>query len=142
MMWNNKSSLLLRNIHFNSYLKSTASLSHRCFHQIKCQLDNSPISYNTLETVPLSSALGAEIKGIQLSQLSLEKFHDIQKALYRHGMIFFRHQIVSHDDQQSLTTLFGEVGRDAYTKGIPGYPNITRVLKRPEDRVDLVFGGE
>ncbi len=105
-------------------------------------MDNYPKEYRTIKVIPLSSAMGAEVQNIDLSQkLSQQQIADVLDSLYRHGMIYFRNQNLSHEDMKRLTLMIGEPGRDAYTKGIPGYPFITKVLKRAEDKVDLVFGG-
>ncbi len=105
------------------------------------RFDNHAAEYATLTAYPLSSAMGAEIRGVDLADLSDEQFADVEAALFAHGMIFFRDQHIDHADQERLTLRFGPHGKDAYTTGIEGHPNVTRVVKEAEDRVELIFGG-
>lgn len=97
--------------------------------------------YETLTVHPLASAMGAEVRGVALANLTDRQFEDIEAALFAHKMIYFRNQRIGHFDQEGLTLRFGEFGKDAYTTGIEGHLNITRVLKNAEDRVELIFGG-
>jgi taurine dioxygenase len=84
--------------------------------------------------------MGAKISGVDLSKLTDDAFADIEDALYRHKMIYFRDQPVSHGDQEALTSRFGEFGADAYTTGLPEHPNVQPVIKEADARVRIIFG--
>ena len=53
----------------------------------------------TLEAIPLSGAMGAEIRGADLRDIDDETFADIHKILLDHGMIFFRDQDITPTQQ-------------------------------------------
>ncbi len=97
--------------------------------------------YSRISALPLTSAMGAEIRDVDLSNIKDGQFAEIEDALFRYKMIFFRDQDISHADQESVTSLFGEFATDAYTTGIEGHLNIQGVVKEAEDRPGMVFGG-
>jgi taurine dioxygenase len=102
--------------------------------------DNSARDYKHIEARPLAAAMGAEIRGVQISKLTDAEFAEIEDALYRHKMIFFRDQDMRHADQESFTLRFGDFGIDAYTKGVKGHPNVQPVIKEADTRIRLLFG--
>ena len=102
--------------------------------------DNSAKKYNLIEVCPLASAMGAEIRGVNLNNLSNKAFTEIEDALYRHKLIYFRNQDISFSDHENLTLRFGEFGTDAYTKGVAGHENIQPVIKEADTKTKMVFG--
>jgi len=104
------------------------------------RFDNSARAYDHIEVTPLAAAMGAKVSGVDLSHLGDEAFAEIADALYRHGMIYFRDQSISHADQESFTMRFGAFGTDAYTKGLPEHPNVQPVVKEAETRLKMIFG--
>jgi taurine dioxygenase len=104
------------------------------------RFDNSARAYRHITAVPLASAMGAEIRGVSIANLRDEQFPEIEDALYRHKMIFFRDQDMSHDDQESFTKRFGDFGVDAYTKGTAGHENVQPLIKEAETRLQHIFG--
>src|SRR5262245_21068973 len=63
---------------------------------------------NTLTVKPLSSALGAEISGVDLrDDLSPQMIADIIAAWHRHLVIVFRNQNLSEDEQIRFARHFG-----------------------------------
>jgi alpha-ketoglutarate-dependent taurine dioxygenase len=96
--------------------------------------------YTLIKTVPLAAAMGAEIQGVQIPSISDAQFEQVKSALYRYKMVFFRDQNLSIEDQEKLTLRFGSFGTDAYTKGMPGHPNVQHLLKSASTVVDRVFG--
>ncbi len=103
--------------------------------------DNSARKYDHIRVEPLAAAMGAEIKGVQIKDVDGPIFDEIADALYRHGMVYLRDQDMSLDDQERFTLRFGNFGTDAYTKGVPGHPNVQRVIKEADDRMTHIFGG-
>lgn len=97
--------------------------------------------YGHIEVVPLSSAMGAEIRGVELANITDEQVTELEDALFCHKMVYLRDQTMTLYDQEVLTLRFGEFGRDAYSQGVEGHPNIQRVVKEAENRVPNVFGG-
>ncbi len=105
------------------------------------QFDNHANEYARIMALPLSAAMGAEIAGIQISDVDDESFGEIADALYRHKMIYFRDQDMAHEDQENFTRRFGEFGTDAYTPGVDGYPDIQSVVKEADNKAKMIFGG-
>ena len=102
--------------------------------------DNSAASYRHIEAIPLAAAMGAEIRGADVARLSDDAFAEIQHALFRHKMIFFRVQHIDHAQHSAFTRRFGPFADDAYTAGVPGHPEVQPVIKHADDRSAMVFG--
>jgi taurine dioxygenase len=102
--------------------------------------DDQSNGYSLIKTVPLASAIGAEIQGLNVSTMSDAQFSQVKAALYHYKMIYFRDQNLTIEDQERLTLRFGAFGTDAYTKGMLGHPNVQHVLKEASTKVDRVFG--
>ena len=66
----------------------------------------------------LSGALGAEIKGVDLTDVSNENFKKINDLLLEHKVIFFRDQPITKDQQVALAEKFGPLETHAYVKGL------------------------
>lgn len=98
------------------------------------------MSYKTIDVKPVSSALGAEIEGVDLSkELSNETFDDIHQAFLDHVVIFFRDQHITHEQHKAFGRRFGTLNIHPYVKGMEGHPEIMQIVKEPEDRIN--FGG-
>ncbi len=104
------------------------------------KFDNAPAAYDHIEVVPLSAAMGAEIRGVDLGALTDEAFDEIEHALFRHKMIFFRDQEISHGDQAAFSRRFGPFAEDAYTSGVPGHPEVQPLVKEADAKVQFIFG--
>ena len=90
---------------------------------------------------PLGAAMGAEIQGTDIRNLTNDSFAEVADALYSHKMVFFRAQDISHSDQENFTQRFGEFGKDAYTQGVEGHPEVQPVLKEADSAAHMIFGG-
>ena len=82
----------------------------------------------------LSGALGAEIQGIDLTDLSDKNFNKINDLLLEHKVIFFRDQPITKDQQIALAGKFGPLETHAYVKGLKDYPEIVRIIKGKEEK--------
>ena len=82
----------------------------------------------------LSGALGAEINGIDLKDTSIENFKKINKLLLEHKVIFFRNQNITAEDQLALAKHFGPLEKHVYVKGRGDYPEIVRIIKKPNEK--------
>jgi taurine dioxygenase len=87
-----------------------------------------------MEIKLLSGALGAEIKGIDLTDVSDENFKKINDLLLEHKVIFFRDQPITKDHQVALAEKFGPLETHAYVKGLEDYPEIVRIVKGKEEK--------
>jgi taurine dioxygenase len=104
------------------------------------RFDNHAKAYRHIEARPLAAAMGAEISGVQVNDLGDAAFAEVQDALFRHKMIFFRDQALSHADHEAFSLRFGPFAEDAYTKGVPGHVNVQPLIKEAETRTGWVFG--
>jgi taurine dioxygenase len=104
------------------------------------RFDNRAKSYEHIVVEELAAAMGGEIKGVDLSHLTDAQFAEIEHALFRHKMIFFRDQQISHSDHEAFSLRFGEFAEDAYTKGVEGHVNVQPVVKEADAQVAMIFG--
>lgn len=104
------------------------------------KFDNRAAPARHVEVRPLAAAMGAEIAGVSIPDLGDEAFEEVRQALFRHKMIYFRGQRLSHGDQEAFSLRFGPFAEDAYTSGIPGHRNVHPLVKEADDRSKMVFG--
>lgn len=104
------------------------------------KFDNSAKAYKHITAVPLAAAMGAEIRGVQVAEIGDETFAEIEHALFRHKMIYFRDQEMNHGDQESFSRRFGPFAEDAYTKGVEGHANVQPLIKEADVETGMVFG--
>lgn len=104
------------------------------------KFDNHAREYKHIKALPLAAAMGAQIQGVKLNDVSDEAFKEIEDALYHHKLIFFRDQEISFSDHENLVLKFGDFGTDAYTTGVDGHPNIQPVIKEADTKTKMVFG--
>ena len=87
----------------------------------------------TLEVRPYSSAIGAEILGVDLSQpMSNEIWSAIHDAFHRHLVIFFRDQHLTPEAHIEFSRRFGELEPYPFVHGIEGYPELIELVKMPD----------
>jgi taurine dioxygenase len=78
----------------------------------------------------LSGALGAEIRGLDLSRpLSGSERQALLDAFYRYGVLCVRDQKLTHDSQIALAKIFGTPDVHPIAKGMEEHPEIIQVLK-------------
>lgn len=88
----------------------------------------------------IAGALGAELSGVDLSQpLGNEAFAAVHQALLDHCVIFFRDQIMTPDQQVAFARRFGPISIHPYAAAVEGHPEVMRVFKEKDDKVN--FGG-
>lgn len=104
------------------------------------KFDNHAAKYATIEARPLAAAMGAEICGVDVTRATDAQFGDIRHALYRHKMIYFRNQRLTHADHEAFSLRFGPFAEDAYTSGVPGHRNVHPLIKHADDQSRMVFG--
>jgi alpha-ketoglutarate-dependent taurine dioxygenase len=104
------------------------------------KFDNNAARYRTLEAKPLAAALGAEISGVDVAKATDAQVEEIKHALYRHKMIYFRGQKLTHAAHEAFSLHFGPFAEDAYTKGVPGHRDVHPLIKEANDSSKMVFG--
>ena len=81
----------------------------------------------SIEIVPTNAAIGAEIRGIDLSQpIDDETFANIEAAFDTHGVIILRDQRITPEQQVAFSARFGEceINHNAKDFSIEGNPEI------------------
>jgi alpha-ketoglutarate-dependent taurine dioxygenase len=104
------------------------------------KFDNQAAETRHIEVRPLAAAMGAEIGGVDVRTMTDDQFEEIRQALFRHKMIYFRGQKLSHADQETFSLRFGAFAEDAYTSGIPGHKDVHPLIKEADDKSKMVFG--
>jgi taurine dioxygenase len=93
-----------------------------------------------LTVKPLSSAIGAEIHGIDLrSPVPDDTVARIRRIWLEHSVIFFRDQDLPPKDFAAFARRFGEVVDYPFLKGLDESPEVIEVAKLEHERVN--FGG-
>ncbi len=104
-------------------------------------MDNSTHEkYSHIDVNPVSGALGAEIKGVDISiPLEAEVVSEIRDALLKHLVIFFQNQVISPQQQLNFAEQFGIPMEYPQLKGLPDCPLVTEVIKLEHETLN--FGG-
>lgn len=104
------------------------------------KFDNHAAQNRYIEVHPIAAAMGAEIRGVDVTKLTDEQFAELRSALFRHKMIFLRDQRLTHADHEAFSLRFGPFAEDAYTQGVPGHRNVHPLIKEADDPSKMVFG--
>ncbi|WP_350582294.1 taurine dioxygenase [Pseudomonas sp. HY2-MNA-CIBAN-0224] len=79
----------------------------------------------SLTVTPISSALGAEIDGVDLTRpLSLEQRDAIEQALLQHQVIFFKNQVITPQQQARFAANFGDLHIHPIYPNVPEQPEV------------------
>ena len=89
--------------------------------------------YNRITVAPLAGALGAEIFGVDITDVDQETYVEIHQAFLNHSVIFFRDQDLTPETQMAFGRLFGPLNRHSYVKGVDDYADVFRIVKEPTD---------
>ncbi len=104
------------------------------------KFDNHSAAYKFIQAKPLAAAMGAQISGVEVAQVTDAQFEEIRHALFRHKMIFLRGQKLAHADHEAFSLRFGRFAEDAYTQGVPDHRNVHPLIKEADDPSKMVFG--
>ena len=89
----------------------------------------------TLDIRPLTPAIGAEILDIDLGAPNIaERIPDIRAALLRHGVIFFREQRLTQEQQIAFARQFGELEIHPATPKAQSNREVLRIAHGPDSR--------
>ncbi|MEE1866167.1 MULTISPECIES: taurine dioxygenase [Pseudomonas] len=79
----------------------------------------------SLTITPLSSALGAQISGIDLSrEISTEQRDAVEQALLKHQVLFFREQPINPQQQAAFAARFGDLHIHPIYPNVPETPQV------------------
>ncbi len=102
--------------------------------------DATPRIYSHIEVHPIAGALGAEVRGVDVSRpLTSEVIVELRQAWLDHLVIFLRDQQLTPDALVTFARAFGEPMAYPQLKGLTDCPFVTPVIKLEHERVN--FGG-
>ena len=87
-----------------------------------------------IDVRPIAGALGAEIHGVDVNDLSDEVFAEIQEAWHRHLVIFFRNQTMDDEQLKTFGRRFAPLFRHPNFVAQDDQPDIVRVYTSPDDQ--------
>src|SRR5437764_12692787 len=103
----------------------------------------------TVELRPLTKAVGVEILGVDLRQLSDAAFAAVQRAWHQHSVILLREQKLGDDDLLAFSRRFGELdpppNQERGRISPPGSPDVyvvSNVLDKNGDPIGALGAGE
>lgn len=100
------------------------------------------MSTSQIEIRPLTTALGAEVLGVDLSgPLSNAEFDTVHRALLEHLVIFFRDQEISPEQQIGFGRKFGALDVHPFAPALEDHPEVMTIVKEPDDESGIRFGG-
>ena len=100
----------------------------------------------TIAVTPLTSALGAEIRGVDLSQpLGYDEFAAVFRAFLDHLVVFFPGQSLSPVQHRDFARRFGLLDHPKFSPPfamppVEGHPEIYQIIKEADDR-SINIGG-
>src|SRR5215469_8823051 len=90
----------------------------------------------SFEIIPAAAAVGAEIRGVDLSRLLGDNaFAEIEHAYNEYGVIFFRDQRITPEQQVAFTRRFGDIEFNIFGErwSVDGSPEIVVVSNVTEN---------
>ena len=91
------------------------------------------MNYAHIKAHPIAGALGAEITGVDLGNLSDDVFEEILDAWLNHQVIFFRGQSISPRQQIAFAHRLGEIHHHPFMRGMSDFPDILEIIKTEDD---------
>ncbi|MCH8237244.1 MAG: TauD/TfdA family dioxygenase, partial [Proteobacteria bacterium] len=83
------------------------------------------MTYKIIRPSPLSTALGAEIHGVDLSKPHADGvIAEIRRALLEYQVIFFRDQDITPEQHLGFASRFGDLVTYPMVEGLADYPEI------------------
>ena len=94
-------------------------------------------NYSTINVKPLSGNIGTEIDGVNLKKITKEQFKEIKIVFGKYGVIFFRNQNLSPEEEIIFAELWGEININRFFTNLEGYPKIALVSKEPDQKKNI-----
>jgi len=96
--------------------------------------------YRHLDVQKIAGSLGADVRGVDLSQdVSEEVLAEIRAALLDNLVISIRDQNITPAQQLAFARRWGDIHLHPFMQGMEEYPEILAIIKRPADKKN--FGG-
>ncbi len=104
-------------------------------------MNKSGISHSFL-TRPMTANIGAEISGLELSQISVETAGLLRQALVDYKVLFIRDQQLDVVQLCEFSRQLGPLMKLPYIKPMENHPEVIAVLKEADEINMGVFGGD
>ena len=96
------------------------------------------MNYTLIDVKPISGAIGAEIYGVDLKKhIEENQFEEIRIAFGQFGVIFFRDQNLSPEEEILFAKRWGKINVNRFFTNVDGYPQIATVLKEPDQKKNI-----
>lgn len=83
------------------------------------------MNYRHIQVEPLTPTIGAMISGVDLNNVRSEDvYEEIQAALWKHSVVFFRKQPLTPEAHIRLASQFGKTEKHEFFPHIEGHPEI------------------
>jgi taurine dioxygenase len=92
-----------------------------------------------MQIEPLAGALGAEIRGVDLTRLPEAGWREVHEAFVRYSVLAIRDQQLEPADLMQVGARFGEPCPYPFVTGLEGFPYIFEVVKEETETTN--FGG-
>lgn len=97
--------------------------------------------YSEIEVRQVSTALGAEVGGVDLScELSETTMREIEDAYCRYSVIFFRGQTLTPEQHIAFAERWSSININRFFQPLDGYPQIAQVVKEADQKDNI--GGD
>ncbi len=93
-----------------------------------------------MKATPLTGALGAEISGLDLNQITSDQVCTLDEYFHQHLVLVFRDQRLDPQDLLNLTQKLGGPGETPYLTGLPEYPDVVPIIKEATEQSAISFG--
>ena len=91
-----------------------------------------------METRPMSGALGAEIRGVDLANGADDgTFDRIRAAFLEHGVIVIRDQDLAPEQHLAFARRFGPINVNRFFTPVDGHPEVAEVRKEPDQKQNV-----
>ncbi len=90
-----------------------------------------------MDIVPMNGGCGAEIRNVDLNNLSDAEVEAVADAHAEHGVVFFREQTLGPDEQLAAAGRFGAINVNRFFTPVPEQPKVALVLKEPQHETNI-----
>lgn len=98
------------------------------------------VTYKKISVLPLAGAIGAEIRGVDLTGADAETWDEIRAAFRDHLMLAFPGQSLDPKAMARVSENFGPLGFYPFAEGFPEEPHVFALIKEPDERKNFGEG--
>lgn len=95
----------------------------------------------SIECHPLTGVLGAEVRGVDLAQLSELELSELREAMCRYEVLVVRDQNLNPASQSAFSQRLGAPGEVPFVATMHDHPDVIRVVKEADEGSAFNFGG-